>query len=91
MSISPYFLSRYLGLVNDEGVEQAAYDKAEESGMKIGSFEEFWMAMFSLSQSVLLGSFAAILAAHRSEILDEPGAAVMEMMDDLSKTEAEKP
>jgi di/tricarboxylate transporter len=45
--------------------------------------EESLMAFFSLAQSILLGSFAAILAAHRSEILDKPGTAVMDMMDEL--------
>jgi hypothetical protein len=34
--------------------------------------EERLMAILALGQSVLLGSFAAILAAHRSEILDKP-------------------
>jgi hypothetical protein len=45
--------------------------------------EESLMAFFALVQSILLGSFAAILAAHRSEILDKPGTAVMDMMDEL--------
>lgn len=45
--------------------------------------EEAFMALCSLLQSLLLGSFAAILAAHRSEILDKPGTAVMDMMDEL--------
>jgi len=45
--------------------------------------EEVVMSMCALLQSVLLGSFAGILAAHRSEILDKPGNAVMEMMDEL--------
>jgi len=45
--------------------------------------EETLMAFFALCQSILLGSFAAILAAHRSEILDKPGNAVMDMMDEL--------
>jgi hypothetical protein len=36
--------------------------------------EESLMAFFALVQSILLGSFAAILAAHRSEILDKPGS-----------------
>jgi uncharacterized membrane-anchored protein len=34
--------------------------------------EESLMALLAFLQSVLLGSFAAILAAHRSEILDKP-------------------
>jgi signal transduction histidine kinase len=37
------------------------------------------MAFLALCQSVLLGSFAAILAAHRSEILDKPENSAMEM------------
>jgi hypothetical protein len=45
--------------------------------------EELWLAFFALLQSLLLGSFAAILAAHRSEILDKPGSAVMDMMDEM--------
>jgi hypothetical protein len=45
--------------------------------------EESLMAFFALVQSILLASFAAILAAHRSEILDKPGTAVMNMMDEL--------
>jgi hypothetical protein len=35
------------------------------------SHEEHLMAILALFQSILLGSFAAILAAHRSEILDK--------------------
>lgn len=45
--------------------------------------EETFLSFFALVQSVLLGSFAAILAAHRSEILEKPGGAVMNMMDEL--------
>ena len=32
------------------------------------------MSLLCLVQSILLGSFAAILGAHRSEILDKPTA-----------------
>lgn len=32
------------------------------------------MSLLCLLQSILLGSFAAILGAHRSEILDKPSA-----------------
>ena len=42
-------------------------------------FTETVMAFFSLVQCILLGTFAAILGAHRSEILEQqeetPGAA----------------
>lgn len=38
----------------------------------LSSKEEKLMALLAFIQSVLLGSFAAILAAHRSEILDKP-------------------
>lgn len=47
------------------------------------AFREGIMSFFSFVQSVMLGLFAAILAAHRSEILDKPGNAVLEMMDEL--------
>jgi hypothetical protein len=43
------------------------------------SKKESLMSFFSLLQCILLGSFAAILGAHRSEILDknalEPGVS----------------
>jgi hypothetical protein len=55
----------------------------DQAYMRMGSREESLMAFMSLLQSLLLGSFAAILAAHRSEILDKPGGAVMDMMDEL--------
>lgn len=51
--------------------------------MHLSPKEETLMALFALMQSILLGSFAAILAAHRSEILDQPSNAVMEMMDEM--------
>jgi hypothetical protein len=34
--------------------------------------QESLMAFCSIAQCILLGSFAAILGAHRSEILDKP-------------------
>lgn len=40
--------------------------------LKMSGKEETLMACFALLQCVLLGSFAAILGAHRSEILDKP-------------------
>ena len=49
------------------------------------------MALFALMQSILLGSFAAILAAHRSEILDQPGNAVMDMVDEMRGSNAGGP
>jgi hypothetical protein len=51
--------------------------------------EETLMSFFALCQSVLLGSFAAILAAHRSEILDQPGNAVMMAMDEIHGLESQ--
>lgn len=51
--------------------------------MGLSPKEETLMSFFALAQSVLLGSFAAILAAHRSEILDQPSNAVMDMMDEM--------
>ena len=47
------------------------YGKDQEMS-NLSSKEEKLMALLALLQSVLLGSFAAILAAHRSEILDKP-------------------
>ena len=64
-------LRRYLSYVKDQ--------RAARASTKMDSL----MAVFALIQSVLLGSFAAILAAHRSEILDQPSNAVMTMMDEM--------
>lgn len=55
----------------------------DQRELGMSSKAETIMSFFSLVQSILLGSFAAILAAHRSEILDKPGHAVMEMMDEM--------
>ena len=55
----------------------------DKSELGMSSKEKAFMGFCSLAQSVLLGSFAAILAAHRSEILEKPGTAVMDMMDEL--------
>ena len=49
----------YIGYAKDQ---QLASQSASEEGL---------MAALALAQSILLGSFAAILAAHRSEILDK--------------------
>jgi hypothetical protein len=57
----------------------AGYGK-EQRHYSMSAKKESLMSFFSLVQSVLLGSFAAILGAHRSEILDknslEQGASV---------------
>ena len=45
----------------------------DQHSMNMSTKEETLMAFIALLQSILLGSFAAILAAHRSEILDQPG------------------
>lgn len=58
------------------------YGKDQQEN-NLSAKEEVFMSFCSLVQAILLGSFAAILAAHRSEILDKPGTAVMEMMDEL--------
>eukprot|EP00523_Entomoneis_sp_CCMP467_P009023 CAMPEP_0168727614 /NCGR_PEP_ID=MMETSP0724-20121128/5266_1 /TAXON_ID=265536 /ORGANISM="Amphiprora sp., Strain CCMP467" /LENGTH=112 /DNA_ID=CAMNT_0008774447 /DNA_START=338 /DNA_END=676 /DNA_ORIENTATION=+ len=55
-------------------------DEFQSDGVDANGWEEFWMALFAIVQSLLLGSFAAILAAHRSEILEKPGP-VLESMD----------
>jgi uncharacterized membrane-anchored protein len=44
----------------------------DQALINLSSKEEKLMAFLALLQSILLGSFAAILAAHRSEILDKP-------------------
>jgi hypothetical protein len=50
----------------------------DQAMINLSSKEEKLMAFLALLQSILLGSFAAILAAHRSEILDKPatGASI---------------
>jgi hypothetical protein len=68
----------YLSIINS--YIGYAKDQVDEG---MSSKEETLMAFFALVQSILLGSFAAILAAHRSEILDKPGTAVMDMMDEM--------
>lgn len=59
--------SRYAGYHKDEDLEQGQ-----------NKVQEVWLAFFALTESILLASFAAILAAHRSEILEKPGSAVEE-------------
>jgi hypothetical protein len=46
------------------------------------SKEEMLMAFFSFLQSLSLGSFAAILGAHRSEILDKNMSTTGSMMEE---------
>eukprot|EP00545_Synedropsis_sp_CCMP1620_P012398 CAMPEP_0119003784 /NCGR_PEP_ID=MMETSP1176-20130426/762_1 /TAXON_ID=265551 /ORGANISM="Synedropsis recta cf, Strain CCMP1620" /LENGTH=169 /DNA_ID=CAMNT_0006955411 /DNA_START=115 /DNA_END=624 /DNA_ORIENTATION=+ len=43
--------------------------------LKMSAKEESLMAFFCLIQCILLGSFAAILGAHRSEILDKSSSS----------------
>ena len=64
--------TRYLGYKADQ-------DKTPDGS----GVEEVWMSLFSFIQAILLGSFAAILAAHRSEIVEKPGSVVMEIMDEM--------
>jgi hypothetical protein len=40
--------------------------------LNMSAKQESLMALCSIAQCILLGSFAAILGAHRSEILDKP-------------------
>jgi hypothetical protein len=58
--ISHYVTYRYFGYGRDQRM------------IKMSSKLESIMALFSFLQCILLGSFAAILGAHRSEILDKP-------------------
>ena len=48
------------------------------------------MSLLCLVQSILLGSFAAILGAHRSEILDKP-TSYEDMQDFPSVTPHQQP
>lgn len=74
-----YDLLSYLSYVRDQRLARVS--------AKIESL----MAFFALIQAVLLGSFAAILAAHRSEILDQPSNAVMTMMDEMHGLPPQQP
>eukprot|EP00562_Extubocellulus_spinifer_P010318 CAMPEP_0178509358 /NCGR_PEP_ID=MMETSP0696-20121128/21245_1 /TAXON_ID=265572 /ORGANISM="Extubocellulus spinifer, Strain CCMP396" /LENGTH=115 /DNA_ID=CAMNT_0020138977 /DNA_START=249 /DNA_END=596 /DNA_ORIENTATION=- len=46
---------------------------ADRSEQALSSYEESLNAFFCLVQCLLLGSFAAILGAHRSQILEKSG------------------
>uniref|UniRef100_A0A7S1V1X5 Uncharacterized protein n=1 Tax=Grammatophora oceanica TaxID=210454 RepID=A0A7S1V1X5_9STRA len=50
-----------------------------------GSKEEALMAFFAICVSILLGSFAAILGAHRSEILDKTAIGDQHSIDTTSE------
>ena len=49
------------------------------------------MSLFCLIQCILLGSFAAILGAHRSEILDKPGREGINIAQSNELSEAYEP
>jgi hypothetical protein len=68
------FHYRYLGYAQDQTL----------SGQS--SKQEVLMSLFCVVQSILLGSFAAILGAHRSEILEKPGDVDMTNSNDNSDT-----
>ncbi|KAG7352486.1 hypothetical protein IV203_029235 [Nitzschia inconspicua] len=53
-------------------------------------FTETMMAFLCLSQSVLLGTFAAILGAHRSEILEKQEENASRMAEDTYQTPYER-
>ena len=44
----------------------------------MSSLQESFMALLSFSQFALLGTFAAILAAHRSEIIEKEDEGTMD-------------
>lgn len=53
-----------------------------------GGNKENILSFLSLLQSILLGSFACILAAHRSDILDKPnGGGVMGSLEAAEQEE----
>jgi hypothetical protein len=56
----PLIYDRYIGYAKDQGAKN------------LSSKQEHLMSLFCFIESILLGSFAAILGAHRSEILDKP-------------------
>ena len=56
------------------GLVYIGYSKDQEMA-NLSSKEEKIMAALAFVQSILLGSFAGILAAHRSEIIDKPNAS----------------
>jgi hypothetical protein len=62
VTCSQLFFSLFLMYIGYAKDQQLASQSASEEGL---------MAALALAQSILLGSFAAILAAHRSEILDK--------------------
>jgi hypothetical protein len=57
---SPLIYDRYIGYAKDQGAKN------------LSAKQENLMSLFCFIESILLGSFAAILGAHRSEILDKP-------------------
>lgn len=63
ITTSQMFFSLFLLYIGYGKDQQVASLSAKEEGL---------MSVLALCQSILLGSFAAILAAHRSEILDKP-------------------
>lgn len=70
-----YFYHRYVGYYRDVTFK---------SGQR--GFQEIWLAMFAFTQSTLLASFAGILAAHRSEILEKPGSGASVSVADEAET-----
>jgi hypothetical protein len=58
----------------------------DQISMSMSSKQESLMSFFCLIQCILLGSFAAILGAHRSEILDKPGGVNFTESADVSDT-----
>jgi len=62
VTCSQLFFSLFLMYIGYGKDQQLASMSAKEEGL---------MAVLALVQSIMLGSFAAILAAHRSEILDK--------------------
>ena len=73
-----FYHKRYVGYHKDGEFAQEGQSKAQE----------VWLAFFALTESVLLASFAAILAAHRSEILEKPGGAVVEETETVGTYDA---
>jgi hypothetical protein len=64
--------------------------RKDQKNDKLPVFTETMMAIVCLFQSVLLGTFAAILGAHRSEILEKQEENASRLVDDTYQTPYER-
>lgn len=71
MDLRPLICDRYLGYLKDQKNDQ------------LPVVTETIMAFFCLMQCLLLGTFAAILGAHRSEILEKQDENASRIVEDI--------